>query len=287
MRYLSYSLLCNLGFCPEPVLANSPVYDKSKYSLFCPVPDKMLKEMATDRPDKTESPFTIDAGHYQLEFDMATYTYDTNKHNNTRTHSYTIFAPNLRVGLTSNLEVDLIATAFNSIKTKDTFTAETTRNQGIDDTLIRFSYNFWGNEGESTTAFGIIPYVKIPTNQDHLGNKSYDGGILLPFNIKFTETLGLGLMTEVDYMRGNNVHKHVFKFANMGSLSWDFSETFGTFFEIYTERSTEQDSRWIATFDTGLIITFTENWQMDMGVYFGLTPEADDVTPFIGMSIRF
>ncbi len=36
--------------------------DKSGCHLFNPVPTKLLRELNTDRPDKTESPFTVDAG---------------------------------------------------------------------------------------------------------------------------------------------------------------------------------------------------------------------------------
>jgi hypothetical protein len=32
--------------------------DKSRYNLFRPVPASLMREMATDRPDKTESGFT-------------------------------------------------------------------------------------------------------------------------------------------------------------------------------------------------------------------------------------
>ena len=41
--------------------------DKSDYTLFNPTPRDRLREMSTDRPDKTESPFTVDAGHFQIE----------------------------------------------------------------------------------------------------------------------------------------------------------------------------------------------------------------------------
>ena len=50
--------------------------DKSGYNLFRPTPDALLREMATDRPDRTESAYTVDAGHYQIEMDLLTYTYD-------------------------------------------------------------------------------------------------------------------------------------------------------------------------------------------------------------------
>ncbi|SEH88045.1 transporter [Epilithonimonas hominis] len=40
------------------------------YSLFKPVPKEQMRDMETDRPDVTESPYTIDAGHFQYETDM-------------------------------------------------------------------------------------------------------------------------------------------------------------------------------------------------------------------------
>ena len=44
---------------------------KSAYTLFSPTPRDMMRELAADRPDTTESPFTVDAGHYQFELSFA------------------------------------------------------------------------------------------------------------------------------------------------------------------------------------------------------------------------
>ena len=43
--------------------------DKSIYTLFHPTPREWMREMSTDRPDQTESPNTVDAGHFQVELD--------------------------------------------------------------------------------------------------------------------------------------------------------------------------------------------------------------------------
>ena len=37
--------------------------NKSQYTLFNPTPDRLLRDLTTDRPDTTECPFTVDAGH--------------------------------------------------------------------------------------------------------------------------------------------------------------------------------------------------------------------------------
>ena len=47
--------------------------DKSSYTLFNPTPDRLLRDMTTDRPDVTESPFTVDAGHIQIESNLFGY----------------------------------------------------------------------------------------------------------------------------------------------------------------------------------------------------------------------
>src|SRR5512140_1526866 len=54
--------------------ADKPPPDKSGYNLFHPTPHDLMRELTPDRPDKTESPYTVDAGHLQLEMDAATFT---------------------------------------------------------------------------------------------------------------------------------------------------------------------------------------------------------------------
>ena len=44
--------------------------NKSQYHLFNPTPTGLMRELSTDRPDKTESPYTVDAGHLQIEVDL-------------------------------------------------------------------------------------------------------------------------------------------------------------------------------------------------------------------------
>jgi hypothetical protein len=45
---------------------------KNCYTPFNPTPESLLRELATDRSDKTERPITVDAGHFQFEMDFAT-----------------------------------------------------------------------------------------------------------------------------------------------------------------------------------------------------------------------
>src|SRR6266446_6657894 len=75
--------------------------DKSQYTLLNPTPREWMREMSTDRPDKTESAFTVDAGHFQVEADILNYTYDRYNpaRTDTRVETVRIAPMNLKVGL--------------------------------------------------------------------------------------------------------------------------------------------------------------------------------------------
>ena len=47
--------------------------DKSAFTLFNPTPSEHLRELSVDGPAKTASPYTVDAGHFQLEMNLVSY----------------------------------------------------------------------------------------------------------------------------------------------------------------------------------------------------------------------
>src|SRR5262244_2520340 len=82
--------------------------DKSQYWLFNPTPDKLLREMTTDRPDLTESPFTVDAGHVQFETTVVGYSRSAPDQDRTVTDEFEFATTNMRVGITNSAEIDLV-----------------------------------------------------------------------------------------------------------------------------------------------------------------------------------
>src|SRR5688500_9877451 len=75
--------------------------DKSGYTLWNPTPREQMRELSTDRPDITESPYSVDAGHVQVEADLLSYSYD--RYNPSRTdetvEGWSAATANLKVGL--------------------------------------------------------------------------------------------------------------------------------------------------------------------------------------------
>src|SRR5438309_11170172 len=84
----------------------SPPSDKSGLTLFNPTPPGLMREFNTDRPDVTESPYTVDAGHFQVELSFVEYTYDHD--HGRRVDGFSVLPANLKVGLLNNLDLQLV-----------------------------------------------------------------------------------------------------------------------------------------------------------------------------------
>ena len=194
--------------------------DKSSYSLFHSVPRELMREMNTDRPDKTESPYTVDAGHVQVEADVVNYSYDrrNSAHDRTRVEALALAPFNFKVGLCSSADLQIVVPTYNAIRTQIPHAGMVHRNSGFGDLITRLKYNFWGNDG-GDTALGVMPFVKWPTSSGGVGNDSVEGGVILPLAVSLPAGWGMGVMTEVDYNRDEDDHGHHAEFVNTITFS--------------------------------------------------------------------
>lgn len=268
------------------VAGESP--DKSGYNLFHPTPDALLREMATDRPDKTESAYTVDAGHYQIEMDLLSYTYDrSNGDGEDLTVKALAIAPiNMKIGVLNNVDLQLIAESYNIQRTKDRSSNSSTRLSGFGDILLRCKTNLWGNDG-GPTALSVMPFVKFPTNQNGLGNGAVEGGVIFPFAMELPADWGFGAQAEVDYLQDSGSSNYHGEFLNTVTVSHDIVGKLAGYIELFSNVSTERGAKWIATFDFGFTYAVTRDIQLDAGMNIGLTSAADDLNPFIGLSMRY
>jgi len=262
--------------------------DKSQYTLFQPTPRELMRELSTDRPDKTESPFTVDAGHFQLEMDVFNYASDRHNTDRTDTHEESLFiAPmNLKLGLANHWDLQLVVLTYHAVRTHDRSADTVEEQRGFGDLVIRSKWNLWGNDG-GTTALALMPFVKLPTNQDQLGNNSVEGGLIVPFGVELPGGWGMGLMTVLGLARDTDSGGYHAEFVNTVTFGHDIVGKLGGYVEFFSSVSTESGSSWIGTVDLGLTYALTDDIQLDAGVNLGVTRAADDVNPFLGISWRF
>lgn len=267
--------------------AGSP--DKSGYHLFHPVPREFLRDMSTDRPDKTESAYTVDAGHFQLEMDFFNYTherYDADTGADTRTDTWNVAPFNLKAGLLNNVDLQVIFDSYLQEQTEDRTAGTTERTSGIGDTTVRVKVNLWGNDGDRT-ALAVMPFVKAPTNSAGLGNNSVEGGLIVPLAVELGGGWNMGVMTEVDVVRDESGSGHRPEFINSITFSRNIAGKLGGYVEFFSSVNGERGFGWEGTADVGLTYALTADMQLDGGCNFGVTRAADDVNPFLGLSVRF
>ncbi len=263
---------------------NSVPPDKSVFNLFNPTPPGLMRELNPDRPDKTESPYTLDAGHFMLEMDFANFTYD--KTDGTATRAWNIAPFNLKAGLFNNVDVQFVFDNYLRVRTDDRVAGTSITQSGVGDLTTRLKINLWGNDG-GQTAFGLLPYLKIPTSSDNLGNDAVEGGVIFPLAIKLPHDFDLGLETAFSCLRDDNDNNYHADFINSVTLDHAIAGKLSGYLEFFSDISAERHSAWIGTVDVGLEFLVTENIQLDCGCNFGVTRAAYDFNPFAGITVRF
>lgn len=261
------------------LLAASTVLAQDEYlselpSLFNPTPSSDWRELSADRPDFTESPYTVDAGAVQIELSF----FDYAKSGSTDTFA---FAPsNIKVGLLDDVDIQFVVNPY--VRVEDGGGSQS----GFGDTQIRLKINLWGNDG-GKTAMAIMPFIQIPTASDDLGHDHVEGGVILPFAMELTEGVGLGLMFEADFVYDDSAGNYETELVATAAVGFELSQTVGAYAELIGSTGADGDSLDVAILGLGATYQMTGNLQFDAGVNIGLTEDADDIGIFSGVTLRF
>jgi len=261
--------------------------DKSRYNLFNTTPGELMREMNADRPDKTDCPFTVDAGHFQIEMDFANMTYNqpNSERGNVRFTALEIAPMNLKVGLLNNLDLQLVLTSYQWETTDNRDTGIIERKSGFDGITPRLKLNLVGNDG-GFFALALMPFVKLPLSSGRLGNGSTEGGLGIPYSLDIPGW-DLGFQTTFHFNRNGARSGYHSEFDNSVSIGHRIFGKLSLSAEFYSSVSMERNSDWVGTVDSWLTYQVNKNLRLDGGVYIGVTPAADDWHPWVGMTWRY
>jgi len=242
-----------------------------------------LRDFNTDRPDTTESPFTIDRGHAQIELSLAEWTRD--RADGATTTSWSVAPFNLRWGINDRAEVDLIAEPYGSerVRARGATLASTS---GRGDVTLRLKWNLWGDDG-APTAFALLPYLTLPTASRGRDSGHVEGGLVLPFDMKLAGGFDLSTMLVLDLPRNQDNDGYAPDLVHSVSLGHDLGHGLGGYVELAGFYSPQHDQSYRATFDSGVTLACGDNAQVDAGFRLGLTRATDDLALFAGVAFRF
>lgn len=255
------------------------------HHLFNPVPAERMRELSTDRPDKTESAYTVDAGHFQFESDLISLILTRESDGLAQE---ILFAPvNLKLGLLDQLDAQLILLPLSWQRSPQNAAGIVSDSFSFGDTLIRLKYNLWGND-EGATAFALMPFVKLPTSSAATA-RWVEGGIVTPFAWDWGGGWGMGTQLQLDLVADETAASASYhpEFSAAFTVGYDLSEQLGAFVELYGGIDPRSPQDVVATFDAGVTYASDPYTQWDLGMYIGLTPAAPLFNPFLGLSKRF
>lgn len=253
---------------------------KQRYDLFHPTPKDSLREMDPDRPNVTESPYTVDAGHVQYEAAFVQYQYKTTDESRQHALLYNYF--NVKLGLTNSLAMQVNIQTFAQENDQSLATGNKTKQSGFGDLTLRLKQNFLGNDGNISLA--VIPYLTFPTNH-YEENSKYQGGLIVPVVFKLKNDWQLSTQIEGDRLKdddGSGLHNQILQSLNISHPI--FSKNLNAFLETYYtyDFKVKEISNYV---DAALQYGVSKSVMFDLGINLGIQKSADHAL-FVGIAFR-
>ena len=251
-------------------------------NLFSPTPQDGMRELSTDRPDQTESPYSVEPGHIQIESEVGSYAVTREAGESVREAH--IMNMNVRLGLTSFLDAQLVLLPLVVVHS-EALGQPAASHTGFGDTTLRAKLNLIGNDG-GDFALGLLPFVTLPTaSQRVLGAPRPEYGFAVPVGFNLPGDFGLGVMEEIDAVTGHR-HDYAVELTHTLTVSHDLIGDLGAFTELASVTAFEGGTEESLELHGGLCYGLGSDMQLDTGVFGTLVGDGDDLRGFVGFTIR-
>jgi len=278
---------CNTYFLPAMItifsMSSFCFAQEMKPRNFCllhPVPKEMMREMETDRPDVTESPITVDAGHFQLETDVV--RLERERGETTQTKTLLVNQMNVKIGITGSTAIQLGFQSYGRKKETDFESGSKEITEGHGDFTVRIKQNLIGND-KGDFAMAILPYVKFPLSKFEDNNR-FEAGLVVPMSYKLPGEWKLGFQVEVDRLKDKEQAAMHTEFLQTLTLSHSIIKGMDGIAETYYtyDFKAHQFSNF---FNAAIQVEVVKDFKLDAGLNYGLQHTADKHY-FFGASYR-
>lgn len=269
-----------LLFLSAPSICNGQQKKNNHFSIFNPVPNELMRDMETDRPDVTESAITVDAGHFQLETDFVKWVKEQSEEK--QTHTLLINQMNLKIGITANTAIQLGYQTYGIEKKKEIDSGIKEISQGHGDLTFRIKQNLIGND-KGNFALAILPYVKFPISK-YEDDSRLEAGIIVPMSYKLPGDWKLGFQVELDRLKDQDQQAMHTEFLQTTTISHSIIKSIDGIAETYYtyDFKAHQFSNFI---NAAIQIEVVKDFKLDAGLNYGLQHSADRHY-FLGASYR-
>jgi hypothetical protein len=244
----------------------------SSSSLLDPTPDSALRPLQTDRPDLTEGPYTVDAGHLQVEVDAVVVGLSAAE------STFTALGTNVRVGLTPSIDAHLIMPGL-ALAWADPFGDAKPVPLAANEAVLRLKWNIVGGDG-GDVAVALLPFLVLS------GEDGPSGGLIVPFNFNLPADIGLGSQIEVDLLHDTDAVD--VRAAVSASASHAIIDDLGGYLELFAEgrsHSIDGANQLQLWGSTGLTWLVFPDLQVDCGARVPLLADPS-FEAFVGVAFR-
>lgn len=266
--------------CLFPLALCAQQNPKKQYSLFKPTPKDLMRDMETDRPDVTESPFTVDAGHFQLETDL--FRFEKEYAEDSREQTSLFNQMNLKIGLTNSTAIQIGLQSYGILHETDLSNYEKNSTRGIGDVTFRIKQNLIGND-KGNFILAVLPYVKFPTSKFDEQSR-YEGGLIVPMQFKLPHDWKLGTQIEGSRLKDQEDNGMYNELLQSLTLSHDIVKHCAGIAETFYTYDLKKH-QWTNYLNAAVQIDILEDFKLDAGVNYGLQHDSQR-SCFIGASFR-
>lgn len=228
-----------------------------------------IREMSTDRPDTTESAFTVPRGMWQFEWEMVSVSRDGGW------QAEDWGSVNIKLGLSDSVDLQWVTPAWHTEHGL----------RGWTDTELRLKWNLTGQDDEAAVAVALMPYIKLPVASRGVGNGNVEGGLIIPMSSNRISCCDLAWMIEADVIRNDDDDGYTGALTLSGTAGFELTGRLSAFTETVVTLPLEGNAE--IYLNGGLIFALNDNWFLDAGVNIGLNRAAEDARFFTGTSFRF
>lgn len=236
--------------------------------------------ICADRPTKSNNACAVEPGTWQLETDLFNGTFQ--RAGGVTTDTYLITNPTLKYGVAEKWDVEANLVPYEIVRTHDAAGTQTL--SGIGDLFLRVKYDAIP---QGDVQLGFIPYVKLPTARDGIGNGAVETGVSVPINITLSDAWSLGFSPEFDALKDgvgggrhfNTSQTVVVGYALPGDVTLD-AELWGDW-NADPSGALRQYS-----LDFAVAKLLTKTFQIDGGVNFGLNRATPDIQLYAGFATK-
>lgn len=265
----------------SPDKAKSCPYDSAHFDLFHPVPRNRLRELRPDRPGVTESPFTVDAGHFQLETDAVRLINRRDDDGQEREwHAAFMLA---KMGLSRRTDLQVEAPLYSAQKQKPRDAPDWERHRGFGDVTVRLKHNFLGDDDKIPLSLGVVGYVTMPTG-GLAGAGGAEYGLILPADLHVGDKWDLEGQIETDLNYNRETGGRYLGVVPSVAVERELTKQI-SFLVEGVARWDAQHSGWRNSLNLAPIISLSDNLQVDFGAHLALNRETDREF-FVGFTFR-